>query len=92
MKVFVPRKKGIIAIVLDESTSMKGQRWNSVTLGVKKFISSLEGKNVSKKSDLHILFFATSPRVVWSGKLSEEVPKSAWKLSGGFTFYGKVLK
>lgn len=89
-----------IVIILDESTSMKGDRWTNALKGISKLVNEVKDRykssgTDSSKMNLLLIFFATYPRVVYDGCI-DDVPEfncpKTWKMLGGFTFYGRALK
>lgn len=61
-------ERRLLIIILDESTSMKGERWTKAKEGVEELINSLvkryeDNKGDPSKMDLMLYFFATYPRL-----------------------------
>lgn len=86
-------QKILIVVVLDESTSMKGEKWEIATSGVKGLIKEIQTMHKNPENvHLELIFFATEPRKVWHGNVTQTIPGAKWDMEGGFTYYGKALK
>ena len=86
--------EGVVVIVMDESPSMKGKKWNNAVKGAKQYIEFLINNHSNPDSvNLVIIFFSSNKltHIVYDGVLN--YPKDEiWNRNGRGTEYDKPIQ